>query len=134
MLSFMLLVSGLFELFGIVVYEKRQEQRKNSEALVKALRDTTITNGEKVEKLKESGLFGSVLRSLFTIVTLIAAVIFAFKATIFFLLPIWVLSLTTTKFNWKENKGLFALGNFICAFLFFAAAWTVAVAAAVAAA
>jgi len=132
MLSFMLLVSGLFELFGIIVYGKRKERLENSEALVKALQDPTITNREKVEKIKEAGLFGSILRSLFTLVTLVAAAIFAFKATIFFLLPILVLSLASVKFNWKENKGLFALGNFICAFLFFAAAWTVAVAAAAA--
>jgi hypothetical protein len=126
MLSFMLLVSGLFELFGIVVYEKRHEMRESHSSLIKALRDPTLSNAQKNVALRESGLFGTVFRGLFGIVTLIAAAIFAFKATIFFLLPIWILSLLSEKFRWKENRGLFMLDNFFCAGLFFAAAWTVA--------
>jgi hypothetical protein len=126
MLSFMLLVSGLFELFGIVVYEKRREMRESHDSLIKALRDPDLSNAQKNLALRESGLLAPVLRSLFSLVALIAAAIFAFKATIVFLLPIWILSLLSEKFNWKENRGMFMVDNFFCAGLFFAAAWTVA--------
>lgn len=127
MLSFMLLVSGLFELFGIVIYEKRHEVKENQEVLVKALGDPTLDGAQKSAALSKSGLLGPILRSLFEIITLIAAAIFAFKATIAFLLPIWLLGLVSGKFYWKENKGLFMLDNFFCAAMFFAAAWKVAV-------
>jgi len=127
MLSFMLLLSGLFELFAIVVYEKRHETREHTEALVKDLRDPALDNAQKMTALRESGIFGGLLRSSFSLLTLIAAAIFAFKATIAFLLPIWILSILTDKFNWKASRGLFMLDNFFCAFLFFAAAWVVAV-------
>ena len=127
MLSFMLLVSGLFELFAIVVYEKRHETKEHTKALVKDLKDPTLNNNQKVASLRKSGIFGGLLRSSFSLITLIVATIFAFKATIAFLLPVWILSSVAERFRWKENRGLFMLNNFICAGLFFAAAWTVAV-------
>lgn len=126
MLSFMLLLSGLFELFAVVVYERRHETREHTEALVKDLRDPTLDNAQKMVSLRKSGIFGGLLRSSFSLITLVVAAIFAFKATIAFLLPIWILSLLAEKFRWKENRTLFMLDNFLCAFLFFAAAWTVA--------
>ena len=127
MLSLMLLVSGLFELFAIVVYEKRHETKEHAAALVKDLKDPTLDNAQKMTSLRKSGIFGGLLRSVFSLVTLVAAAIFAFKATIVFLLPVWILSSISEKFRWKENRGLFMMDNFICAGLFFAAAWTVAV-------
>lgn len=128
MLSFMLFVSGLLELYSIRKYDRRQETKEANEALLEALRDEDATNEEKAAAMKASGMLPAIGRSLFEFFTMVCAAIFAFKATFFILLPIWLVSLFAehSPFNWKEHKALFVLDNCICATLFFVAAWVVA--------
>ena len=128
MLSFMLFVSGLLELYSVRKYDYRQEIREKSLALAALLKDANKTQEEKNAAMKASGVLSTVSRSLFEGFTMLCAAVFAFKATFFLMLPIWLLGFASehTPFKWKEHKALFMLDNAFCATLFFAAAWVVA--------
>lgn len=133
MLSFMLFVSGLMELYSIRKYDRRQETKEASLTLYSVLKNETSTKEEKREALKASGILPAIGRSFFELITMVCAAIFAFKATFFLMLPIWMFRAFITmsfnehtSFRWKENKTLFVLDNVLCATLFFVAAWVVA--------
>lgn len=128
MLSFMLFVSGLLELYSIRKYDRRLETKEANLALYETLKDEDATREEKAEAMKASGMLPTIGRSMFEFVTMICAAIFAFKATFFLMLPIWLLGIASehAPFNWKEHKAFFVLDNCFCATLFFVAAWVVA--------
>ncbi len=126
MLSFMLFVSGLMELYSGRNYDHRQETNKASLALAAILKDSNKTQPDKNAAMKTSGLIPAITRAFFQIFTMLCAAIFAFKATFFLMLPIWLLGFASAHLPWKDHKALFFLDSCFCAMLYFAAAWVVA--------
>jgi hypothetical protein len=124
----MLFVSGLLELHAIRKFDRRQQNKEANLTLAAVLKDPKATREEKNAAFVDSGMAPTIACSLFEVFTMLCAIFFAFKATFFFILPIWLTCLASgySPFNWKEHRVPFILDNCFCATLFFVAAWVVA--------
>ena len=125
MLSFLLFCAGLCELHGILNYDEQRETMEANKGLTAKL-ESASSPQEKSQYLKDSGMLGMVFKGLFQFTVMLAAAFFAFKATFFLMLPIWLLGLCSSQWKWKTNKTLYTLDNLFCTTMYFMAAWVVA--------
>ena len=116
---------GICELYGIATWGSVYKTKLAKYTVWAKEFGKKASSEENMRRMREAGLPGVACRSIFEYVAMIAVALFAFKATFFLMLPIWLVTILGRP-AWRRNHIFYVINNSICAALYFMAAWVVA--------